>query len=151
MALPLKLRRLADAPPLIREMRPFVNRAPAGCEPSISGDIYHPHGFYGFGNLPNRYSGSVRSASYVIKSYATPIAWFATIPHDIDPLPFLLGDQAGQWVVPDVSYSMTTNGHQALVQAALGGWSGPGHRQPAIPYSTGWGGRIRVPSGGDYR
>lgn len=146
------LKRLADAPALIREMQAFANKPGGDLSPSLWAEVSKVGSFAGFGNLPGTYYDSVIFASYVIKSYATPIAWFATIPHDIDALPFLMGEQGGQWVVPDVSYSTTTNKHQALVQAALGGWHHTFSQRPlAIPYSTGWGGRIRVPSGGDYR
>lgn len=50
--------------------------------------------------------------TYVINSYATPIAW-------------QLGN--GNWVVPTVTYSATTTGHQSAVKNALreNGWRNP--------------------------
>ena len=42
--------------------------------------------------------------AYVISSYATPIAWQLT---------------TGQWIVPNVRYSPTTDKHQALVRRVL--------------------------------
>lgn len=136
------LRRLDDARPLIPKMQPFRNCLKTGY-PSISARSHIPHAGCVLGSLPERYWASVESAAYIVWSYYTPIAWFATIPHDVEPLPFLLGEQVGQWVVPNIAYSITTGRHQCLVECAL----------RDISYSTGWGypGRESIPSGGDYR
>jgi hypothetical protein len=58
-------------------------------------------GVWATGRLPREFVESARSARYVIRSYATPIAWLA---------------RDGQWVVPDVTYSPTTSRHQSLVR-----------------------------------
>lgn len=43
---------------------------------------------------------------YVVRSYATPIAWF---------------DRERGWVMPATRYSVTTSKHQSIVRAALRG------------------------------
>ncbi|WP_460791325.1 hypothetical protein [Nocardioides maradonensis] len=94
----------------------------------------------------------MRFASFVIRSYATPIAWWATRPHDTmapeDVVPFLETGEFGMWVVPAVKYSVTTTQHQGLVTGALSTtWRDP--ERVAIPYSSGWGEYDeRVPMGG---
>lgn len=111
---------------------------------------------YEMGALPGRYWPSFRTAAYAVYSYHTPIAWYATVPHDdLEPelvVPFLLGQDHGLWVVPAIKYSVATNNHQSLVHAALGypmtythRWEGDrlitetNPNPKAIPYSTGWG------------
>lgn len=58
------------------------------------------------GYLPEPHLGQLASSQpvYVVWSYETPIAWV---------------DESGQWFVPDVMYSATTNGQQSAVLAAL--------------------------------
>lgn len=60
-------------------------------------------GGYNLGYLPDRLRKIVMeradSITQVIYSYSTPIAWL----------------DAGQWIVPDVSYSATTGKHQSYL------------------------------------
>lgn len=53
--------------------------------------------------LPAEYHASARAADYVVYSYATPIAWRTQ----------------GQWVTPDVKYSVTTSRQQSTVFTAI--------------------------------
>lgn len=63
------------------------------------------------GRLDREHHSSVKRADYVVYSYSTPIGWH--IPaSDSD------GGTA-YWVVPDDTYSVTTNRHQGLVRVAL--------------------------------
>lgn len=164
--------RLDAATPLIRKMQPFRSRH--GCyahgtpgnltiEPNVWADrfeTYHPDSAF----LPARYEDSYQSSTYAVFSYKTPIAWFATIPHDIDDaVAWITGETQGQWILPlNVKYSVTTNRHQSLVHGALEGWGGrtwglredgtwgctnEGETGPALPYSRGWGDEIRVGCG----
>lgn len=48
---------------------------------------------------------SVVGIDYVVYSYGTPIAYRT--------------EDTGEWVVPDVKYSVTTSKHQGMVQYAL--------------------------------
>lgn len=57
------------------------------------------------GRLPREWWEDVSRADYIVWSYDTPIAW--RIPGE-------------GWVVPDVSYSVTTSCHQGKIRAALG-------------------------------
>lgn len=41
---------------------------------------------------------------YTVLSYGTPIGW---------------RDNTGQWTIPDVSYSLTTGGHQSKLRGAV--------------------------------
>ena len=51
------------------------------------------------GSLPTRFHPSIEGAEYVVRSYATPIAWFKN----------------GEWFVPPTFYSMTTRKHQGYL------------------------------------
>lgn len=67
------------------------------------------------GQLPPRYydeffAAAKESDFYCVRSYQTPIAWFA----------------AGEWYVPDVRYTMTTSKHQSRLYAADPRHTGPG-------------------------
>lgn len=68
-----------------------------------------------YGQLPSDWRSALdsdTSVSYIVFSYATPIAWYS--------------EMTGEWVIPDVSYSHTTHHHQALIRGALaeiGQWS----------------------------
>lgn len=67
-----------------------------------------PGGQTELGELPVRFWAMFRDAEtaddfYYVKSYITPIAWFA----------------GGEWVVPEQSYSVTTSKHQAQVRRAI--------------------------------
>ena len=65
-------------------------------------------GYITAARLPDEFSGELAEATkaedfYVVKSYATPIAWFAN----------------GAWTFPDTKYSPTTSRHQSKVRVAL--------------------------------
>lgn len=62
------------------------------------------YGHASIGRLPADYRQSIDGATYVIYSYATPIAWL---------------DANGVWQVPDVKYSVTTSRHQSLIATAV--------------------------------
>ena|SRR5882757_6973427 len=59
---------------------------------------------YTTGRLSEDLVQSARSADYVVWSYATPIAWHLA---------------ADGWVVPEVSYSVTTSRQQGKIRAAV--------------------------------
>lgn len=86
--------------------RPFSNSTG-----SVKG---HPfkrasHGYVTpFGQLPERFTDSVWEADYVIWSYQTPIAWH--VPAAANP---------GRWIMPDVTYSVTTSMQQGEIRLAL--------------------------------
>lgn len=56
------------------------------------------------GQLPQENWESYAGSTYAVYSYETPIAWV---------------DKSGDWVVPDVKYSVTTSKHQGRINAAL--------------------------------
>jgi hypothetical protein len=62
-----------------------------------------------YGRLPAEHASALRSAesngtlTYVVYSYATPIAWCA----------------AGEWTMPDTRYSATTSHHQGKIGTAI--------------------------------
>jgi hypothetical protein len=62
-----------------------------------------PYGPGTFGRLPAMFRDSASHADYVIYSYATPIAW-----HGPDG-----------WVMPPVTYSVTTSKQQGRIATAL--------------------------------
>lgn len=57
-----------------------------------------------FGRLPMEWHDKAASPTidYTIYSYATPIAW----------------RDNGEWIIPDVKYSVTTSRHQSQVRVA---------------------------------
>lgn len=63
---------------------------------------------WGYGRLDDKYRASVQQADYIVWSYGTPIAWH-------------INDECNQgwWVMPDDTYSNTTNRHQGIVRVAL--------------------------------
>lgn len=77
------------------------------------------------GSLPSEYHESLRAADFVVRSFATPIAWHVNAPRDwhdtVEVEAWLNNASLGVWIVPDVSYSITTYQHQAQVRAALHG------------------------------
>jgi hypothetical protein len=91
----LRLRTLAEAEDAIKNRQQFVMRD------TLSGTAGWT-GIQGF--LPEEYLESIKSATYVVLSYGTPIAWI---------------DELGKAVVPDVGYSPTTGQHQYLAAHAL--------------------------------
>lgn len=74
---------------------------------SFSGRRHTPGRYVYTGHLPGRLAGTetVGDADYIVFSYSTPIAWH-------------LEDG---WVVPPVSYSITTAKHQGIARSATGG------------------------------
>ncbi len=65
-------------------------------------------GFLGGGVLPDEWRGRFRveKPSFVVFSYATPVAWWS---------------EFHGWTVPPVKYSATTSRHQSQVRMALAG------------------------------
>jgi hypothetical protein len=59
-----------------------------------------------YGRLPEEYVRlcQAEAPTYVVMSYATPIAWW---------------NPASGWTVPDVRYSVTTGRHQGYVRTAM--------------------------------
>lgn len=60
-----------------------------------------------FGILPEDYKAELKAATqdnqvYVVFSFQTPIAW-------------CISNETDKWVIPDVTYSVTTSAHQSLV------------------------------------
>lgn len=55
------------------------------------------------GQLPREFYSRAMFADYIVWSYSTPIAYW----------------QDGEWVVPEVRYSVTTTRQQATVRAAV--------------------------------
>ena len=54
--------------------------------------------------LPREFHGAVGEASYVVFSYATPIAW---------------RNAGGGWTCPDVNYSRSTSAQQGKIATAV--------------------------------
>jgi hypothetical protein len=76
------------------------------CNDSLRGHISGDG--WGSGRLPAQHIEAFKRASeaidfYVVKSYGTPIAWFAN----------------GVWTVPNVKYSPTTSNHQRVVREGI--------------------------------
>jgi len=70
---------------------------------ALKGRATHPDGMIYTGQLPQEYRASIKGATYVVFSYATPIAWRTQ----------------GQWHTPDVKYSVTTSRHQSRIFTAI--------------------------------
>jgi hypothetical protein len=64
-----------------------------------------PGGADSLGYLPRQYHAAARAARYVVYSYATPIGWVTV---------------AGEHVVPDVGYTLTTGAQQYSTAHAWG-------------------------------
>lgn len=101
-----------------------------------------------FGHLPRKYHPSVREAVYVVYSYDTPIAWVLEVQHGTAPYTY---------VIPDVSYSVTTGQHQMACMEAWGAamraqgayrrWPGRGREVVQVPGNAevyGRGRRVRA-------
>lgn len=89
-----------------RDWRAIADRIAAGGEFRTSGAIKGQHGRFtrwDSGQLPESYVDEFTNSDYAVFSYATPIAYRV----------------AGRWIVPDVSYSLTTTRHQATIRAAV--------------------------------
>lgn len=94
--------------------RAIADRADFRTSGALSGRILTPGTYSGLtltpwemGRLPRDHHDSASRATYVVMSYATPIAW--------------LTDDA--WVIPDARYSATTSRHQSAARhgASLSG------------------------------
>jgi hypothetical protein len=83
-------------------VRPLRKREDFRTGGSMRGEVT-PFGAGSLGMLPAQYADSARAADYVVYSYATPIAWHA----------------AGEWVMPEVRYSVTTSKQQGRIATAL--------------------------------
>lgn len=76
------------------------------------------------GSLPHQYHESLLAADFVVRSYATPIAWHVLAPDwndQADVERWLADEHPGIWIIPEVSYSLTTYQHQSQVRWALAG------------------------------
>lgn len=80
----------------IADLEPFTTSG------ALSGRTPHAETFTAWeaGRLPREHVDSFRSSTYAVFSYATPIAWVA----------------GGEWVIPDVRYSVTTSRHQSAAR-----------------------------------
>lgn len=93
---------------------------------------------HAYGSLPGAYFDSFLASTYVVRSFATPIAWHIDTPadwSDPDVLDAWLDDRdGGLWVMPKVTYSVTTTSHQSDVRSALEGWHwNADQRRAALP------------------
>lgn len=80
----------------IAKMEPFTNS---------TGNLTGRTSCDGFGRLPRQYRDSVSDATYVVYSYATPIAWV---------------DFWGEVVIPAETYSRTTScRHQPVARRGM--------------------------------
>jgi hypothetical protein len=132
----------AEIPGRIHALQPFLS------EGTLPDGTRRWSGFrcpaVSFGHLPARYRATARLATYVVYSYATPIAWVWS--------PEAEGDDRGDWTewyeVPDVGYTVTTGQHQA---ACLEAWAdelrrqGTHRRGPGSHRET-----VRVPGNAEY-
>ena len=86
----------------------LANREPFRTHGALAGDVPGAGVSSYLGRLPADWHRTLTArqhlVTYVVWSYATPIAW-----HD---------KEAG-WIVPDEHYSVTTSRHQGIVRAAL--------------------------------
>lgn len=80
----------------LRKLEPFTTHGSLWSEVA-------PYGASSTGRLPSEHVASARAADYVVYSYSTPIAWHT----------------AGEWVMPDESYSVTTSKQQGRIRTAL--------------------------------
>lgn len=135
-----RLRRLDDAGPLITARTEFTSglrKENYGNFTSMSGGgpgvdwwpwpLRHPMTSHldlaRWGYLPDEYLSSVRHATYVVRSYDTPMAWWLDRPVDMSDTDtvelWLANGQVGFWVMPSVKYSPTTSNHQGTIADAI--------------------------------
>lgn len=81
---------------------PFRNSNKTFQGSSWSGVLLLPWGNQLSQDLTTRFYGD--APPYVVWSYSTPIAWRS---------------ESGEWIVPNVTYSLTTTRHQSQVRFAL--------------------------------
>ena len=81
----------------IRQGEPFTTSG------ALSGEPYPL--MVGGGRLSYDWASHIQNPIYVIRSYATAIAW---------------QNEDGCWVMPDDKYSPTTSKHQSTIRYALG-------------------------------
>jgi hypothetical protein len=84
-----------------------ATRTEFDCNGTLEG-VHSPRYMPYVGRLPQEYHHDLSRACqfsdfYYVRSYATPIAWFAN----------------GEWTVPDVKYSPTTSRHQSTVKRGI--------------------------------
>ena len=58
-----------------------------------------------YDRLPEHYKDSFYDSSYAVYSYGTPIAWL---------------NEDDMWIMPDITYSVTTSKHQGKIFTAIG-------------------------------
>lgn len=75
------------------------------------------------GDAKERFIADRATIDYIVVSYGTPIAWHTT---------------AGDWVLVEQRFSVTTGSHQSTVRAALNGRraSGPIWQEDPIDFQT---------------
>jgi hypothetical protein len=91
-----------EAEQMIRERLPFENKS--GSWSAIDGSPNLMFGL-GVGDFTDEQKEELRTASYVVYSYTTPIGWIT---------------EDGRTVVPDVGYGPTTSQHQYGTLSAWG-------------------------------
>lgn len=93
---------ILDARPLIARREPFNSSRSS----NFFGEIHRPGGYVYTGYLPGslKSTDTVSQADFIVYSYRTPIAWH--IPGE-------------GWIVPPVTYSVSTSRHQQSVRMAL--------------------------------
>ena len=69
------------------------------------------YGWHGYGNLPERFQVYLTGADYMIFSYATPVAWH---------VPALYEGGSAVWIMPAVTYSVSTGKHLGKIRPAIG-------------------------------
>lgn len=93
-----------------RTIQAAINdRAPFKSPATLSAETADYIGF--MGALPIEHRDTLRNHAasgpiYIVRSYATPIAWHT--------------DEHG-WCIPDTRYSPTTTGHQYAIRSAIAG------------------------------
>jgi hypothetical protein len=87
----------------IRDRVPFTS---SGALTAVTADGTGELGFLGGGQLADQYRHLYRRErpTYVVYSYATPIAWWS---------------ERDDWTIPDVKYTVTTSKHQHHVRMAV--------------------------------
>lgn len=80
---------------------------------NLSGRAHTPGRYVYTGQLPRGYAETVSAADYIVFSYATPIAWH--LPDG--------------WVIPPVSYSVTTSRHQGVAKYGARGDYSASHKR----------------------
>lgn len=98
-----------SARPLIERRRDFKTHSD-----NFRGETHKPGDYVFTGRLSGKHSETLSQADYIVFSYATPIAWH--LPDG--------------WVVPPVTYSVSTARHQSIARAAARGEWSAHHQHP---------------------